>query len=106
MSLHKRMFLATTIPLRSQVIPDMADEDDINYEDRLVGTCAECGSVDWSYTSYGRYSQRGWFSFASSRYIDYDVMESEDGEDDADPWECENGHYPSDDTLNRLMEAQ
>jgi len=63
------------------------DEDD--------GQCPECGTRSWSRVIYGRYSQMAYYTFGTSRYTDYDNLNTEDT-DDADSWTCENGHYATD----------
>lgn len=74
--------------------------------DETQGECVECGSRDWSQVVYGRYRQRAFYSFGNgANYADYDGMESTDGTDDSDPWECVNGHYPTQQIEDMLSEV-
>jgi len=73
---------------------DFQEEPEEDYDNEENGQCQTCGTHSWSRMVYGRYSQQGFYTFGHSRHIDYDSMSDEE-QDDADDWECENGHSAS-----------
>jgi hypothetical protein len=107
MGLHAALAPLTPQPEPSYRFAEEGDEDIDDEEEfsEYYGECLECGSSTWHDVQYGTYSQiiEVHLSDGSGR-AEYGSMDPT-GVDDADGWECENGHGPSDYLMERLDEA-